>query len=197
MHQYLHNTRHATKLLFDELAKEELDYDDLMRKRTDIEIKRQFGGRIDPQTYARMSPKEIQARTANHMREVGNLHQVADQVLTRIRDRSFSLAVLAGAILQMGRQGISYEWKVYQKAPQVRNIHDNPTLPIALVVFAGRNQALHFEEAKMKQKFVRDVLDALGLRHEAKKNLARDFLSHLGWRDYDAYLKDMQQLLPV
>jgi hypothetical protein len=200
MHPYLENTTAATSLLFDELAKEQIDLDELMRRTTAVYIKRTSGGRINPSDYARMSPEEINNWTARYMRDIGTLHAAADQVSMRIRDRHFSLGVLAGAILQMARQGISWRWGGYDQAkgcPRVRDIRNNPALPIAKVVFAGRNQALHFEEEAMRKEPTQDVLDALGLLHAPEKNLARDFLAILEWRDYDSYLKDMQQLLPA
>jgi len=107
--------------------------------------------------------------------------------------------VLAGSVLQIAKQGLSIGWRRRNNCPSTREVYGQP---IAWVIFAGRNQALHFEDETLTNDETKACLAALtsarapaDLAHIARRSLAPAILSLLGWNDYEAYLADMVALL--
>ncbi len=110
-----------------------------------------------------------------------------------------ALAVLSGGVLQLGKQGISTVYGKWESSPNTRQIAG---LPLAEVIWAGRNHALHYEDPKPKdhtrtvfEKLEQDFGKPLSLTLNPQRNLAFHVLCVLGWYSYKSYLADMNALL--
>lgn len=139
---------------------------------------------------------------------------------------SFAMATLCGAVLQIAAKAIEC-YSVVDEVPKDcddllkikggnsarsfcigRRVHD---VPIGLVIYAGRNQATHFNEQKLSDANIEifrrlsvgnPSLAARGLHHPAfdlsgsnMTNFASNITALLGWRSFEAYDADMRALL--
>lgn len=127
---------------------------------------------------------------ANHFEHAANQIVLS---LTLIED---SLAILAGALLQIAKQGISITHGSLANCPQGRVIGREA---IKNIIWQGRNQAMHFEEGKYSPKVIecfKNLEADYGSRFKlADKNLAHEIVNILGWISYDRYECDIMQLL--
>ncbi|KPQ27649.1 MAG: PPE family [Marinobacter excellens HL-55] len=134
---------------------------------------------------ARQAAKEIERKAAEIQAAVG-AHQHATQAI-------------AGGVLQIAKQGISLVFGKKGHAPMGRQIG---VLPIRDIIWEGRNQALHYEEANYK-KAVKEVFSALeqdhgehfSLESHGHQSRAKQVLYVLGWFSFDDYARDMNELL--
>lgn len=121
--------------------------------------------------------------------------------------KEYSTAVMAGAVLQIAKQGLSVVLGGKPTPPhgrQIRGVH------VSDIIWASRNQALHFEEGKFNQHTY-EVFEKLATNHGLrrvrrdisfdlhnplwkKKSLALSILSLLGWSTYKQYKNDMMQI---
>ncbi len=139
---------------------------------------------------------------------------------------SFALATLCGSVLQIAAKAIEC-YSVVDKVPVDceglltkkndkkfrpfcigRRVHD---VPIGLVIYAGRNQATHFNEEKLSDANIEifrrlcagnPLLAKKGLHDSAfdlvgsnMTNFASNITALLGWRSFEAYDADMRALL--
>lgn len=108
--------------------------------------------------------------------------QQIEPVLKEIDEFTFSIAVkeesikaLAGALLQIAKQGIS---TVHGK---LNNCVDGRTIknePIKNIVWQGRNQSMHYEEGKFFQPII-DCFHNIEIQLR-KENLAKEIVDLLG-----------------
>lgn len=140
---------------------------------------------------------------------------------------SFALATLCGGVLQIAAKAIEC-YSVVGEVPKDfndllkmkggkparsfcigRRVHD---VPIGLVIYAGRNQATHYNEKSLKNEVNVEVFRRLcagnpslaskGLHDPAfdlsgsnMTNFASNITALLGWRSFEAYDADMRALL--
>ncbi len=104
---------------------------------------------------------------------------------------------LAGALLQIAKQGISFKFHGFSSCPNGRRIgtHEN----LKNVIWQGRNQAMHYEEGRYNQN-VRDCFQNLfndfGTTFNlGTNNLALAVIDILGWDSYSKYENDLISLL--
>lgn len=117
-----------------------------------------------------------------------------------ILDKKFSLSALAGALLQIAKQGISVVRGRPDNCPDGRAVCG---CPLKWVVWAGRNQALHFEQIRMIDDRTAHILKTMGetggsaalTRPRAGVNLALEVVDALNWFSLEAYRDDMESLL--
>ena len=126
-----------------------------------------------------------------------------------------SQAIICGAILQIAHTGI----KAFSKndsidlKPKELNIELNSmtklfcigrkalNLPIGLIIYAARNQHIHHDEGEYNSttegifSFMSKQHPAFNLSGESFNSKAPGVLSLLGWKTYDKYNADIQQLL--
>jgi len=139
-------------------------------------------------------------RMANAAQEAQALHKQLATLQASIGTHQHSIQAIAGAILQIAKQGISVVHGGPKTAPEGRKIG---TAPIRDVIWQARNQALHYEEGTFN-KAVTALFTTLekeqgalfSLTKHAKQNRAKQILGLLGWTTYAAYLQDMKSLLP-
>ncbi|WP_157256634.1 hypothetical protein [Methyloversatilis discipulorum] len=138
------------------------------------------------------------------LREAQGQRNALDSEIARIEarllDKKFSLSALASALLQIGKQGISVVRRHPASCPDGRAVCG---VPLKWVIWAGRNQALHYEEPRMINDETQDYLHRMGhnsgnaalLNSRAGENLALAVVEQLGWLSFAAYQEDMQSLL--
>lgn len=118
-----------------------------------------------------------------------------NEVKARIAARSVARAALCGNVLQIAKQGLSI---VHQglKGPVGRSIG---TQFLRDVIWAARNQAMHFEMNKPEKREMFEVLAKDLNRSEFRdyhaRSLAFEVFEALGWNSYADYERDLQSLL--
>lgn len=160
--------------------------------------------------------RELQAWLARHADAI----QAARESERRYFDESFALATICGAVLQVADkaiecfsehteirpdwQGILTEHSVrYGIGRIVRNV------PLGLIVLAGRNQHMHFDDEKPRKLTIMvfdrlaiyhgrntdpEIRDpAFDLRNERLVSYAHNIAAILEWNSYDAYEADLRQ----
>lgn len=129
----------------------------------------------------------------------GELESKVDELQTRIGDRKVSACALSGALLHIGKQGISIAYKGIDICPGGRMVGKTP---LKSVIWEARNQSLHFEEGSFKRKQIYTVFAQLekdfgsNFKIVPGKNLGYEVVNQLGWTTYAQYEKDMLSLLP-
>lgn len=200
MHQYLQDTRFAAKGLVGLIAQDAADYAALQDQ------------------HAKAAAKEAYYHAAFRHREMGPdanywhaRHQESGMALiglaaelseleNSIVDKRQSVSALSGALLQIAKQGISSVHKRPDNCPNGRKVFG---IDIKWLIWAGRNQAVHYENpADVRQKTqevfaginsarsLDDAMDPL-----AQINWAYEVVGILGWIQYERYEADMISLL--
>lgn len=154
----------------------------------------------------------------------------------RFSEESFARSVLCGAVLQVAAKAIECCSKnelvsesarplVEQEKNGISKVSKNIKhfcigkevygVPIGLIIYAGRNQHIHFNERPLTDKVNVNVFKKLALRYEEEVGAGSAFdlnnphlvscasnITHiLGWRSgdardaYDAYAADLKELL--
>jgi hypothetical protein len=207
--EYLKKTESAVKKLFDGMD----DYLEVLRQAPGIVYS--YGIDEDPwNAYDRWvfeNPEKLKASLEAERSFVAE---------------SFALATLCGSVLQIAAKAIEC-YSVVDKVPVDcqglltkkndkkvrpfcigRRVHD---VPIGLIVYAGRNQATHFNEGNLSDTNVeifrrlcagnpllaeKGLLDpSFDLDGSSMTNFASNITALLGWRSFAAYDKDMRELL--
>ena len=105
--------------------------------------------------------------------------------------------VLYAAILQIAKQAISITFR--ENGRDCGHGRVVAGLPLSRVIWDARNQALHFEESRVKNK-TRETFDELArnvggqfdIRLSPGKNMARPIVTDvIGWQDAEGFLEDM------
>jgi hypothetical protein len=129
---------------------------------------------------------EAAARLGAVEREIRNLEG-------QILDKRHSLGALAGALLQISKQGISSVRGRPQNCPRARAVRG---VDLSRIIWAGRNQAQHFEQPGRIDDETAATFAELQIGDaRAGANLALEVVSLLNWVDYDLYSGDMVSLL--
>jgi hypothetical protein len=139
-------------------------------------------------------------RMARAGQEATTLQSQMATIQASIGTHQQATQAIAGAILQIAKQGISVVHGGLAAAPEGRIIG---SLPIRDLIWQARNQALHFEEGSFSQA-VTTLFYALeaeqgpqfSLAQHAKQSRAKQVLGLLRWDSYENYLNDMVTLLP-
>ncbi len=117
------------------------------------------------------------------------------EMLARIGATEESMAVLASAILQLGKQVLSFR---FDRKPALQSVRMIGSQSIIEVIWEGRNHALHWEDSNPRQP-VRDMLQKLQQERQIKliigRNNALAIITVLGWQDTDRVVQDLQSLV--
>jgi len=112
---------------------------------------------------------------------------------------SQSIEVLCGAVLQIGKQGISLILKDEERYSRGRFVG---TQKLSNVIWHGRNQAMHWEDGVPKNVHTKDCFEELknyfGKQFEfgvTPRNMAWDLWPVIGWGAYEEYEADMKNIL--
>lgn len=139
---------------------------------------------------------------------------------------SFAMATLCGAVLQVAAKGlerfsansaIPEDWRdvIKPKDSAVRCCIGRRVrhVPLGLIIYAGRNQHVHFGEGKLN-KINTTVFARLAIHHGTNNDptirdpafdlsnsrlvsFAHNVTALIDWRSYDAYERDLAALLAV
>ncbi|AVX02576.1 hypothetical protein MXMO3_00028 [Maritalea myrionectae] len=135
------------------------------------------------------------AKSKTHVDE---LEAIKLNLEATIGSEQLAIQALAGALLQIAKQGISVVHGGLQNAPDGRQVDG---VELKNLVWQARNQALHFEDGSFSQH-VNAVFSTLQQTHGAKfdlsvkpsASLAKQVVYLLGWNKIDAYKDDMKSL---
>jgi hypothetical protein len=125
----------------------------------------------------------LNEKTAEVAQEIKRLEQ---SILTKQE----SIKSLSGALLQIAKQGLSLVHGKLSDCPNGRSINGEF---IKVIIWQGRNQSLHFEDGHFR-KPVEQCFKKINIPLE-KKNLAKEIIDLLGWRNYKQYESDLMLLL--
>lgn len=205
MHQYLQDTEFATRNLIQLATDEENQLSEISEKLKDKEQELQ-AHQWDFQTsdlnedFSDMYVMAAFARAGRAAQEVERLKGDVAALQASVGTRQHAVQALAGAILQIAKQGISLVHRDLSTSPPGRSVG---SLAIRDVIWQSRNQSMHYEEGKYKQPLLElfSTLESeqgshFSLARFPKQNRAKQVLDLLGWKNYEAYLQDMQGLLP-
>ncbi len=130
--------------------------------------------------------------------EVEALRSEVASLQAAIGAHQVAVQAICGALLQIGKQGISLVHGGLTTAPPGRLIG---TVPLKDVIWQARNQSLHYEEGTFKPP-VQAVFQALERSHgqqfsltaHARQSRAKQVVDLLGWTTFATYLADMRSL---
>ncbi len=207
MHQYLQVTTFATKNLFILATCEEHELNKLLDKLRQVEEQfrvHQWDFETSdlnddfPDTYVMAA----YARAARSREEAERLKPEVAVLQASVGAHQHAVQAIAGAILQIAKQGISFVHGRLGAAPAGRKLG---SLDVRDVIWEARNQSMHYEEGfPPKRTRVRDVFATLeheqgpqfSLPNHLRQSRAKQVLEVLGWNNYESYLRDMRVLLP-
>lgn len=206
-------------------------------KRSESAVRKLFDGIGQYQAILRRAPvpvlvtsysddMDLDSQLASWQTENAQAIQASVQAERDFIAESFALATLCGSVLQVAAKAIECfstnvtvppEWNptIGVSSKAVRFCMGKPVrkVPLGLVIFAGRNQHMHFEDQALREPNV-SVFEQLTINHGKNTDPAvRDpafdlrnthlvsFASNvtavIGWRTYDAYESDMRGLLAI
>jgi len=154
--------------------------------------------------------------------------QAALEAQKQYLGESFAQATLCGSILQLAAKAIECysknteipeDWRFLIK-PEAKPVPFCTGrlirgVPLGLVIYAGRNQHIHFEDENLREPNV-EVFRRLAMNHsygkgstepvidpafylgtESINSFANNITALIGWRSVDAYETDMRKLLEI
>jgi len=204
MHPYLRDTEYAAQNLI-RLAMDEALHLDALSKELSRAEERVKLHQWDFQTSdlsEDFSDAYVMAafgRAARSAQEADQLRREVVALQASIGSHQQATQAIAGAILQIAKQGLSLVFGGMAGAPKGRKIG---SLHITDIIMQGRNQSLHHEERAFKQPVVEvfrvlefEQGERFSLSKHPGQNLARQVAELLGWTSYDAYAQVMESLL--
>jgi len=205
MNQYLIDTEFAVQNLFELATSEENQLqvltEDLRLKEAELRVHHwdfQTSDLNDDFSDAYVMAAFGRAATASQ--EAEQLRGEVATLQASIGTHQHAVQAIAGAILQIAKQGVSLFYGSREAAPTGRMLG---SLPVRDVIWQARNQSTHYEEGAFT-KPVRDLFAILeqeqgpqfSLANHAVQNRAKQVIDVLGWGSYGNYMQDMQTLLP-
>jgi hypothetical protein len=205
MHQYLQDTEFASQNLFRLATDEGNQLRAITEKLKDKERELQ-AHQWDFQTsdlnedFSDAYVMAAFARAGRAAQEVERLKGDVAVLQASVGTRQHAVQALVGAILQIAKQGISLVHGSLSAAPPGKSVG---SLAMRDVIWQSRNQSMHYEEGRYKQPLT-DMFSTLEREHGSqfslasfpKQSRAKQVLDLLGWKNYEAYIQDMQGLLP-
>ena len=191
-------------------------------------IESYIGGlqRAVPPVFVSSSPNPQQAEAEFKAWERRHETEIAASLQAQ-RDyfaESFALATLCGSVLQIAAKGIEnfsrnetipHDWagliKPGQKVVRYCIGRVERSVPLGLIILAGRNQQMHFGDEPLREpnvtifarlasfgtpdgdEAVRDP--AFDLANKNLVSFAHNITALIGWRSFDTYQRDLRELL--
>lgn len=139
-------------------------------------------------------------RIAKASKEAEVLQQKVAKLQASVGAHQQATQAIAGAVLQIAKQGISLVHSGLKTAPEGRRIG---SASIRDIIWPARNQALHYEEGTFNAAVTglfatleREQGAHFSLSVHSNQSRAKQVLALLGWVDHATYLQDMTVLLP-
>ncbi|MFG6468395.1 hypothetical protein [Roseateles sp. BYS87W] len=205
MHQYLKDTEYATQNLLRLATEEEQQLRELSGQLASAEARLRVH-QWDFQTsdlnddFSDAYVMAAFGRAAKASQDAERLRSEVAMLQASVGAHQQATQAVAGAVLQIAKQGISLVHGGLNAAPTGRTIG---SLCIRDIIWQGRNQSMHYEEGNFK-KALTDLFATLeseqgthfSLAAHPQQNRAKQIVELLGWEDYATYARDMQTLLP-
>lgn len=205
MHQYLIDTEFAVTSLLSLAIEEEKQLKEQTAQLANVEAKVHvhrwdFESSDLNEDFSDAYVMAAFGRMAKASKEAEVLQQQVAKLQASVGAHQQATQAIAGAVLQIAKQGISFVHGDLKSVPEGRKIG---AAPIRNIVWQARNQALHYEEGTFN-KAVTDLFATLereqgtqfSLVTHAKQSRAKQILALLGWVDHGTYLQDMTVILP-
>lgn len=201
MEEYLKETEFATSELIKLVFQEEKEIQKLLSEiRVNENIYNQFIAMeydLEGVSPARLQHTYIQAMGGTSQ---AYIHKKIEELKKSLKVKDASLKVLCGALLQIGKQGISIVHGNLENCPDLKpSSNKHLTESLKDFIWWGRNQSLHYEEGNFRKgvtvffKLLRSKYgDAFAL--EKNSNLAKEIVTLLKWTSYESYKMDMLSL---
>lgn len=129
-------------------------------------------------------------------KELYHKDQDRQQLVNQIATHSFSVASLAGSLLQHAKQGISLAHGGLGNCPNGRAIGSQH---LKTVIWQSRNQTIHWEDGNFHPPTT-DCFNALAADIDPKynqftnRNMAFDVIELLGWKSFKQFSDDLTSL---
>lgn len=206
MHQYVIDVEHAVTVLTEAIFYEEMRISELNQELKDLSRYLAELGRahefltlnpdLDDEGLGTFTYWEGQFGSGN----VDSLEERIKAVTQRIEDHHLSVAALSGALLQIGKQGISSIHGYLTNCPN--DGRPIGSQPLKGVIWEARNQSMHYEERKYKEPVIkcfatleRDFGERFSLRKHPRTNLAYHVVKLLEWVSFERFAEDLDPLL--
>jgi hypothetical protein len=205
MHQYLQDTEFATQNLLRLATEEEVQLRDLSEKLTQAEAQLKvhqwdFQSSDLNEDFSDAYVMAAFGRAARAGQEAQHLRSQVAALQARVGAHQQATQAIAGAVLQIAKQGISLVHGALAAAPPGRSIGSQCVRDI---VWQGRNQSMHYEEGNFKKpltdlfaKLEAEQGPRFSLAAHPQQNRAKQIVELLGWHSYAAYVQDLRALLP-
>lgn len=205
MSQYLRDTEFASKNLFKLATFEEGELEVLREKLMSAEKEFEANHilfRNSDLHEDSADPIVINAysRAMEAGSKVMSLKPKVKALMARVSSHQTAVQAISAAILQIAKQGISLEYGGRSAAPPGRALG---SLCLRDVIWQGRNQSMHYDDDEPKEPVLilfkalaKQYGEQFSLVKYAKQSRAKQVLDVLGWKGYESYLHDMQELLP-
>lgn len=192
MSNYIKNTKHAVKGIFELLNKEKILLNEEQRS---FRIMDSAARNTFESIKKNSSPTLlIELCGLESVKEKSSIK--IDEIRNSIYYHNQTYNILAGSLLQIAKQGISIEYGCLTDCPNGRKIGSSEYLKN--VIWQSRNQTMHYEEGTYHKNVIDCFLNLekdFGSHFKLKStNLALNVIDVLGWNSYTEYENDMLTL---
>lgn len=205
MNQYLIDTEFAVQSLFDLVTYElkmittlEVDLRKYQERANSIMCDAYY---VTDQDFDDLETPAMYAIRHGYVTRLSAVQELQNKIMkleASYHAKESSIRVLYSSILQIAKQGISI---VHGKNIPTIIIEPRSKESIHNIIWQGRNQSMHYEEAKYKEPLIScftNLQKAFGTDLDLKKgdNKAKFLVVDvLGWNTYSNYLTTMKKLL--
>lgn len=198
MHDYLVQTEFAASNLIKLISSEENTLNDLKSSLASLKNHHQFLYNDflskDSDPYDHFNEHQLMhafAKQASfNQKHIEPTQKRIFEITLSVNAKEESIKALAGALLQLAKQGISIVHGSPKHCVDGRTIKDEP---IKTIIWEGRNQSLHYEEGNFRQP-VTNCFNNIGILLR-RENLAKEIIDLLNWNTYKQYESDLRTLL--
>ncbi len=204
MNSYISDTELAVSGVFELIGQDDLV---LERKRAELNSALQarlhaqsilYGG-APPSAFGEDTTPYFERKVRDARKEIARIEIEITQLKPIIVAKEASVQALAGAILQIAKQGIAIVHGDLAKCPPGRSIGRET---LSNTIWQARNQSMHWEENSFRKPVVacftnlaNDFGPDFQLPATTPRSLARQVVRLQDWTDYDAYERDMVSIL--
>lgn len=205
MHSYIASTKFATDTLIDAIFHEEEELAQIgaglkvaQREHVDLGAGAMFlamNPELDDEGLGQL--KSMEAWDTRN--KFARLDEQKRDLEESIVAKETATTALCGSLLQIAKQGLSLKYG--DKVENCKAGRKIKSLGIQEIIWAGRNQSMHYEEGEPTNKHTKKAFAALEADHgpqfcaKHKTNLARLIVNLLGWTTVANYTYDMEMLL--
>lgn len=200
---YLNEIQHAVETILSEVYREQTVVNQLQKEKENLIASTESGYRGSEFLTLNSDLDDDGLGTAKHWEtyfgpDQKRHHKVKEleKAEEALEAHRFSIAAMAGSILQYAKQGIALRYGPKKVGcPDGRMI---ASMPLHEVIWQGRNQANHWEEGSLLPPVQRcfKKLSQINAIFEGfnTRSMAFDVLCELGWDSFEKFATDMRLL---